>query len=204
MKIKSLMLTACVATLMAGPMQATAVGKQSASVNMFGGAAYVGEPALAVTAALVEAGGGVEDFSFANALVTMLGEETVNAEITKLTEQYGTQEVHTFISGMDMAIIYSLKRADERGITLPEPAALSGLELAKVLVQAGLTPDGTFWSGYMFDKAVSHPIHNRVMVDINEKAGFAADKTTHKILNQAMYDVAQALGMKDVKLAKLH
>jgi hypothetical protein len=34
--------------------------------------------------------------------------------------------------------------------------------------------------------------------------GHAADESTHKILNQAMYDVAQALGMKDVKLASLH
>ncbi len=34
--------------------------------------------------------------------------------------------------------------------------------------------------------------------------GHDADKNTHKILNQAMYDVAQALGKKDVKLASLH
>jgi hypothetical protein len=42
------------------------------------------------------------------------------------------------------------------------------------------------------------------MVDIDTKAGHGVDETTHRILNQAMYDVAQALGMKDVKLASLH
>ena len=42
------------------------------------------------------------------------------------------------------------------------------------------------------------------MADINADAGFQADKITHKILNQAMYDVAQALGLNDVKLAELH
>ncbi len=42
------------------------------------------------------------------------------------------------------------------------------------------------------------------MADINQTAGYEADRTTHKILNQAMYDVAQALEMKDLKLADLH
>lgn len=42
------------------------------------------------------------------------------------------------------------------------------------------------------------------MVDINNSAGYEADLITHKILNQAMYDVAQALGMNHVKLAGLH
>lgn len=173
-------------------------------MNMFGGPIYTGEPALAVTAALVKAGGGAENFSFAKALVVMLGEETVNAEVTKLTQQYGENEVKTFISGMDLAIEYSLKHATAAGINLPEPADHSGIDLAKTLVKAGTAPDGAFWSGYLFDKAISHKLHNLVMVDINTNAGYVADKVTHKILNQAMYDVAHALGMTDVKLAKLH
>lgn len=176
----------------------------SAPANMFGGASYQGEPALAVTAALVKAGGGSENFSFAKALVAMLGEETVNAEVAKLTQQYNEAEVSTFIGGMDLAINLSLKHATQAGVSLPEPAPLSGAELAKTLVTAGTTPDGTFWSGYLFDKAVSNKIHHQVMVDINTSAGYEADLTTHKILNQAMYDVAQALGMHHVELASLH
>lgn len=177
---------------------------QSAPINMFGGASYQGAPALAVTAALVKAGGGSANFSFATALVSMLGKDNVNAEVAKLTKQYGDAAVKSFLGGMDLAIILSLKYATEAGIALPEPAALTGAELAKTLVTAGTTPDGTFWSGYLFDKAVSNKIHNLVMVDINEAAGYEADLMTHKILNQAMYDVAQALGMKEVKLASLH
>lgn len=42
------------------------------------------------------------------------------------------------------------------------------------------------------------------MVDIDTKYGHGADKITHKTLNQAMDDVAQALGHKNVKLAPLH
>lgn len=173
-------------------------------MNMFGGPVYMGEPALEVTAALVKAGGGAEKFSFATALVAMLGEDTVNAEVVKLTKQYGEEEVNTFLSGMDAAIGFGLKRATEAGISLPEPADLSGTELAKTLVNAGTAPDSTFWSGYLFDKALSNKLHNQVMADINAKVSYEADKVTHKILNQAMYDVAQALGMKDVKLADLH
>lgn len=204
MKNRALIIASCVAALALGATPLVAQAEAAAPVNMFGGASYQGEPALAVTAALVKAGGGAENFSFAKALVSMLGEETVNAEIAKLTKQYGEDEVNAFIAGMDLAIGYSLKHATEAGITLPEPGDLGGAELAKTLVEAGTTPDGTFWSGYLFDKAVSHPIHNQAMADINQSAGFLADKITHKILNQAMYDVAQALGMKEVKLAKLH
>lgn len=177
---------------------------EQAAMNMFGGPVYDGDPALEVTAALVKAGGGAENFSFATALVAMLGEDKVNAEVAKLTKQYGKADVDTFLSGMDMAVGFGLKRATEAGVTLPEPADLSGAELAKTLVNAGTAPDGTFWSGYLFDKALSNKIHNQVMADINAKASVADDKTTHKILNQAMYDVAQALGMKEVKLAALH
>ena len=202
MKTKNLAVTAL--------FLATAIGTtlaeqpHSTPMNMFGGASYQGEPALDVTAALILAGGGSDEFSFAQALTAMLGKHTVKSEIAKLNKQYGKDQVDTFIKGMDMAIIYALKRAQEAGITLPEPAELSGTELARTLVEAGTTADGTFWSGYLFDKAISHELHNQVMADINAEAGFEADKITHKILNQAMYDVAHSLGMTSTKLADLH
>lgn len=209
MKSTTVFLAATMAVFSAGPVLAEAVDsaevkQEQSAINMFGGPIYTGEPALAVTAALVKAGGGAENFSFASALVSMLGEETVNAEVAKLTKQYGEEEVKTFLAGMDMAIGFGLKRAGEAGIVMPEPADISGVELAKTLVEAGVAPDGAFWSGYLFDKALSNALHNQVMVDINAKASYDEDKVTHKILNQAMYDVAQALQMKDVKLADLH
>jgi hypothetical protein len=177
---------------------------QQAGDNWFGGAIYNGKPALAVTAALVKAGGGADNFDFPKALVVMLGQDTVNKEVAKLNKQYGEQEVKTFLSGMTFAVQDALKRATEQGIKLPAPAGLSGAELAGGLVQLGTAPDGTFWSGYMFDHTISHGLHNQVMGDIEAKFGMQADATTHKILNQAMFDVAQALGKKDVKLAAFH
>ena len=210
MKATTLFLTAGMAVFSASPVVAIAADHTTpaehghSTINMFGGASYQGEPALAVTAALIKAGGGAGDFNFAHALVAMLGEDTVNAEIAKLTKQYGEAEVNTFIGGMDTTIAYALQRATEAGISLPEPVDLSGATLAKTLVNAGVAPDGTFWSGYFFDHAISHQLHNQVMADINANVSYEADKITHKIFNQAMYDVAQALGMNDVKLAELH
>ncbi len=176
----------------------------SAEANWFGGPIYSGAPALTATAALVKAGGGAEHFTFSKALVSMLGEKTVNAEVAKLQKQYGKKDVTNFINGMTFAVKDGLKRATEAGVKLPAaPADLKGAKLAETLVSAG-TVDGTWWSGYLFDKTLSHPIHVQVMADIDAKYGHAADENTHKLLNQAMYDVAQALGHKDVKLASLH
>lgn len=190
--------------LLLGGALFAAAATAAEAMNWFGGPVYDGPPALEATAALVKAGGGAENFTFPQALVSMLGEKTVNAEVAKLNKQYGEKNTTAFLDGMTYAVKDGLKRATEAGVKLPAaPANLKGTELAKTLVQAG-TVDGTFWSGHLFDKALSHPIHNIVMADIESKSGRDADENVHRILNQAMFDVAQALGMKDVGLASLH
>ncbi|MEO7053210.1 MAG: hypothetical protein ABI128_16245 [Rhodanobacter sp.] len=196
-------------SIAAGQAPAAAPAAQTqmnaSAMNWFGGETYNGAPALTVTAALVKAGGGASNFTFDKALVSMLGEKTVNAEVAKLTKQYGKKDVDGFISGMTFAVNDGLKRATEAGVKLPAaPADLKGAKLAETLVNAGTTSDGSWWSGFLFDKALSHDIHVKVMQDIDAKYGHAADENTHKILNQAMYDVAQALKVKGVKLASLH
>ena len=197
------------ASMAAGMAPAAAPAAQAqmnaSAMNWFGGETYSGAPALTVTAALVKAGGGASNFSFSNALVSMLGQKTVNGEVAKLTKQYGKKDVDDFINGMTFAVNDGLKRATEAGVKLPAaPADLKGVKLARTLVTAGTTSDGTWWSGFLFDKALSHDIHVKVMQDIDAKYSHAADENTHKLLNQAMYDVAQALKVKGVKLASLH
>lgn len=178
---------------------------QIGTSNWFGGPIYNGAPALTVTAALVNAGGGPEHFTFDKALVSMLGQKTVTSEVAKLEAQYGKKSVHDFITGMTFAVHDGLSRAAAAHVRLPSaPSGLTGTALAKALVGAGTTSDGTWWSGYLFDKALSHTIHVQVMGDIDVKFGHPADQLTHRILNQAMYDVAQALGSTNVKLAELH
>lgn len=186
----------------AASMASTMAG--DSATNWFGGPIYSGQPALAATAALVEAGGGAANFKFSTALVSMLGQKTVDAEVAKLSKQYGKQETEAFVSGMTFYVDDALKRATAQGIKLPPPADLHGAALAKALVTAGTTPEGTFWSGYFFDRTISHTLHNEVMADVDAKYSHAYDGRTHKILNQAMFDVAQALGMKNVKPASFH
>jgi hypothetical protein len=178
---------------------------QQAGMNWFGGPIYHGKPDLKATAALVKAGGGAKNFKFSTALVSMLGKDTVNKEVDKLNNQYGKQKVDGFINGMTFAVNDALKRATQQGIKLPNPPAdLKGKKLATQLVKDGTAPDGTFWAGYMFDHTLSHSLHNTVMADIDAGPGQAADADTHRILNQACYDIAQALGNKKVKLASFH
>jgi hypothetical protein len=177
------------------------------AMNEFGGSIYHGKPDLELTAALVRAGGGPADFSATKALTSMLGEKTVNGEVKKLTKQYGKKKVHNFVQGEDAVVADALKHATEMGIKLPQaPTDLKGTKLAKQLVKAGIADDGAFWSGHFYDKLVSHKIHNEVMddVDNNPKLGPAYDRNVHRIGNRLFYDVAQALGMNQVKLAGLH
>jgi hypothetical protein len=206
MKRVTFWLAAATASLMAmGGATQAATGGEAMEMGWFGGPVYNGAPALNVTAALVEAGGGAANFSFSTALVSMLGQETVNAEVAKLTKQYGQKNVDDFINGMTFAVNDSLKVATAQGVKLPAaPADLKGVKLAETLVHAGVAPDGMWWSGWLFDSALSHGIHVRVMADIEAKYGRAYDENIHRILNQAMYDVSQALKIKDIKLASFH
>lgn len=174
-------------------------------MGRFGGPVYNGPPALAVTASLVAAGGGADNYSTATALTSMVGGTLVNSEVAKLTKQYGSDKVTQWLKTFDFAVKDSLKIATAAGVKLPA-ATLSGKDLAATLVKAGTAPDGTFQIEFLLDKAVSHKIHVQVMNDIDKEPGLgkAADLNYHLISNQAFYDLAQALGATSVKLAPLH
>jgi len=193
---------------MAGPhdmMKDTKVNGKM--MGRYGGPIYNGKPALAVTAALVAAGGGAAKYSTATALTAMLGKATVTAEVAKLTKQYGAAAATQWLKTFDFAVGDALKIATADGVTLPAPdPKMTGAALAKGLVAAGTAPDGTFQIEFLLDKAVSHAIHVQVMNDIDHNAAFGEKKDLdyHAISNQAFYDVAQALGDTSVKLAPLH
>lgn len=198
---------AAAASLMVVAGVAQAAMSNKMEMGWFGGPVYTGAPALTVTAALVKAGGGAANFTFPKALVSMLGEKTVNAEVAKLTKQYGKKKVDEFIAGMTFAVNNGLKVATAQGVKLPAAPGrpdLKGAKLAETLVKAGMAKDGTWWSGILFDKALSHPIHLTVMANIEGKYSRDYDKNIHAVLNQAMYDVGQALKIKGVKLASTH
>jgi hypothetical protein len=172
-------------------------------MSRFGGPMYDGAPALNVTASLVKAGGGPDNFSITTALTSMVGEDTFKGEVASLTKRYGEKRVMRFVEVFNFAVKDALGKATAAGVTLPE-ADLSGKELASTLVKAGMDDNHVFWTCFLLDKALSHKIHVAVMNDIDQKFGVETDQDYHRISNQAHYDLGKALGVEGVKRASLH
>ena len=168
------------------------------------GPTYVKSPDLPTTAALAQAGGGAANFSIATALTAMVGPDITNKEVAKLTDQYGKKSVADWITVFNFVVQDGAATATSAGVTLPAPdPALQGKALASALVRDGIG-DSTFWTGTMLDHLVSHAVHLSVMDHIDKKFGAAMDGNYHRITDQAMYDLAIALGASTVHLASFH
>lgn len=154
---------------------------------------YTGAPALPVTLSMVIAGGGPKDFQTVTLLKDLTG-ELFGPEVGKLTKQYGKAEVGQFLTTFNFVVDDSLKIVTEKHVALPSapnPNPKDGEALAGALWAAGQTGRG-FNVEVMLDRAVSHPIHDQVMKDIDAKYGLAADANYHAILTTAMKDLAAA------------
>lgn len=158
---------------------------------------YTGKPALQVTLSMVMAGGGPSNFKTVTLLKTLTGDK-FNAEVGKLTKQYGKQKIDNFISIFAFIVSDTLKIVAQKHIALPKtpsPDPHNGPALAQALWSAGQTGSG-FNVEVMLDRAVSHGIHDQVMKDIDAKYGVAADADYHAILNTAMHDLASVYNLK--------
>lgn len=166
------------------------------------GISYTGAPDLQAAISLVTAGGAPGHFSIVTALTALAGAKTANAEVAKLTKQYGAKSVSSFVTVQNYAVDDAVKIATAAGVKFPSPT-LHGATLAKRVVTLGLI-NGTYYEGVQLDHLVTNKIHEKVMDDIDQKYGVAADANYHKIADQAHYDLAQALGVTSVKLAAFH
>jgi hypothetical protein len=154
---------------------------------------YTGAPSLALTLSMVEAGGGPSGFNTVTLLKTLTG-PLFDAEVAKLTEQYGKDQVAQFLKTFDFVVNDSLRIVTVKKVQLPsqpEPNPKDGKALAAALWAAGQSGEG-FNVELMLDRLVSHPIHLQVMTDIDGKYGLAADAQYHAILTTAMKDLAGA------------
>lgn len=166
------------------------------------GVTYNGAPDLQATISLVTAGGPAGNFSIVKALTALAGAKTANAEVAKLTKQYGKEKVASFVTVQNFAVNDAVKIATAAGVKFPSPM-LHGAVLAKRVVGLGLV-DGTYYEGTQLDHLLTHKIHAEVMDDIDQKYGASADGNYHRIADQAHYDLAQALGATSVQLAAYH
>ena len=166
------------------------------------GVMYTGAPDLQAAISLVTAGGAPGNFSVVKAISAMAGAKTANAEVAKLTKQYGAAKVASFVTVQNFAVNDAVKIATAAGVKFPSPM-LHGAVLAKRVVGLGLI-GGTYYEGTQLDHLVTSKIHGQVMTDIDQKYGTEADGNYHRIADQAQYDLAQALGVTSVKLAAYH
>ncbi len=158
---------------------------------------YTGAPALPVTLSMVIAGGGPSNFNSVTLVKTLTGSK-FNAEVGKLTSQYGKDKVGNFLKVFDFVVSDSLRIVGEKKIALPKnpnPDPQNGPALAAALWGAGQTGAG-FNVEVMLDRAVSHPVHVQVMKDIDAKFGLPADADYHAVLNTAMHDLASVYHLK--------
>src|SRR5699024_9153675 len=176
-----------------------------ANTNWYGGAAYTGAPNLNLTVAFLRAGGGGQDFRFGVVLIALIGADNVNIEIENLKNRYGEEHVEDFLGGFRYIINDGVRELTRAGTTLPPaPAKLKGVALARALIDAGTGPDSVFWAGRLFDVLLSHDVHVQAMTDLEATFGGKVGLRTHKILNQLMYDIADALNMHEIDRAPVH
>jgi hypothetical protein len=158
--------------------------------------AYTGAPDLPVTVSMVVAGGGPTSFDSTKLVGVLAGDKT-QAEVASLQQKFGADNVTSFLTVFTFVVNDALKYVTEAKISLPAPAPdpKDGKALAAALYKLGVNPAGNFDVEYMLDGLVSHPIHVKVMDDIDAKYGAAADGNYHAVLTQAMMDLKSVYGL---------
>ena len=163
----------------------------------FGGSVYTGTPDLPLTLSMVMAGGGPKDFK-TTTLVGVLAGKNADAEVAKLTKQYGADGVKQYLAVFDFVVNDALKRATEAGVKFPDapsPDPKDGKALTTALYKAGVDPKIGFNVEYMLDHLVSHPIHDKVMDDIDTKFGKQADGVYHSVTLVVFGDLKKAYNL---------
>jgi hypothetical protein len=186
------------AAIVAGFILLTGVALAAADVKArYGGSVYNGTPDLPLTVSMVEAGGGPARFKTTR-LVGVLAGPNADAEVAKLTKQYGAKNVKQYLAVFDFVVNDALKRATEAGVKFPSspsPDPKDGAALTAALYKAGVDPKIGFNVEYMLDHLVSHPIHDRVMDDIDAKYGKTADGIYHAVTTVVFGDLKRAYNL---------
>jgi hypothetical protein len=160
---------------------------------------YTGAPNLPLTLSVVVAGGGPAKFD-STKLVGVLAGSLTQAEVTKLTGQFGADNVGSFLKTFDFVIHDALALVQKNNVPVPAapmPAPTDGKALAAALYGAGVTPAGSFDVEYMLDHLVTHPLHVQIMndIDADPQLGPKADGNYHAVLTQAVLDLKAAYNL---------
>ena len=156
---------------------------------------YLGQPDLALTTQMIEAGGGPSNFS-SQKLFAYLAGANAGAEAKSLTQRYGAAKVGQFFKTFDRFVQLAVEQVQTKHIKLPSVSAPSGSVLSKKLYAAGVMPDGRFDIGYMLEHLLSRPMHVTLMHEVNNDPAFGRQNNAdfHIILTAAMNDLHKAYG----------
>jgi hypothetical protein len=155
----------------------------------------LGVPNLALTTALVRAGGGPAAFDAHKLIDSLTGNGPgTQAELASLTRKFGADNVASFFTTFNYVITDALAQTATVGIALPAtpvPDPADAKALCAGLYQAGVTSRGSFDVEYMLDTLVSHVVHVAVMndIDANPDLGPKADANYHAVLSQTVLDL---------------
>ena len=83
------------------------------------GVPYLGAPDLLAASSLVAAGGAAQHFSIVAALRSLAGTKTANAEVLKLTRQYGPGKVASFVKVQNFAVDEAVRDGRRCGSKIP-------------------------------------------------------------------------------------
>ncbi|MDQ6826212.1 MAG: hypothetical protein M3Z14_03315 [Candidatus Eremiobacteraeota bacterium] len=97
------------------------------------GVTYKGKPDLQAAVSLVVAGGPIGNFSVVKAITVMSSPAVAKAEVAKLTKQYGSARVGSFVAVQNFTVNDAVKKASAAGVKFPK-AKLTGGTLAKRVV----------------------------------------------------------------------
>ena len=154
---------------------------------------YLGTPDLALTSAMIAAGGGPHAFSSAR-LSTMLAAQHHDSEFYRLRARFGAARTRRYFQTFDAFVHGAVAIVTAKNIALPQPntaLAQNPYELAASLRQAGIMPDGRFDVGYLIEHLLSRPIHKQLMDVANSSPaiGPAVNADFHIILTAEMNDL---------------
>lgn len=153
-------------------------------------ARYHGPPDLALTAAVVEAGGGAQHFSSRKLFVHLAGHQDLR-EGFRLTREYGVHDMAQFFATFNTFVDDALAQERARGRVLPHVAVPPANRLANQLYRAGIDRAGRYDVGYMIERLFSRPVHVAIMreVDANPHYGPAENARFHVILTRVIKDL---------------
>ena len=184
------------ATLSAGILhQALPASAQNMASMHTSHGRYYGKPDLAVTAAMIGAGGGAASFS-SQKLFAYLAGVHAKPEAASLVKRYGAAEIDQFFKTFDEFVRLAVVQVGKDRISMPPVQPPAGPTLARSLYRAGVMPDGRYDVGYMLEHLLSRPMHVVLMQQVNASASFGPAKNAqfHIILTAAMRDLHSAYG----------